>query len=75
MSKTKHRMAHFKHGLYSCWNYRGYCVQEKCKGTAGVRWQMSDESGDEWAWFFRTLAQFRKTVDRWERQRAKEQAA
>lgn len=53
------------------WNYRGYCVYRKCKGNAGCLWQMADDCG-EWAWFFRTLAEFRRTCDRWERQRAKE---
>lgn len=67
-------MAHFKRGSLSCWNYRGYCVEEKYKGNAGLRWQMADEEG-EWGWFFRTLAEFRRTCDRWERQRAKEAAA
>lgn len=57
-------MARFPGG----WNYRGYCVYRKPKGTAGCLWQMPDESGDEWAWFFRTLAEFRRTCDRWEKQ-------
>jgi hypothetical protein len=60
-------MARFPGG----WNYRGYCVHRKCKGNAGCLWQMADENG-EWTWFFRTLAEFRQTCDRWERQRAKE---
>lgn len=68
---AKHKMAHFWRGKLSGWNYRGYCVIEKHKGHAGVRWQMADASGDEWTWFFRTLAEFRRTVDRWERQRNK----
>lgn len=63
---SKHKMARFPGG----WNYRGYCVYRKHKGNAGCLWQMADET-DEWAWFFRTLAEFRKTCDRWERQRAK----
>jgi hypothetical protein len=69
--RPKHKMARFKRGRLSCWNYRGYCVSEKWPGNAGVRWQMADENG-EWGWFFRTLAEFRRTCDRWERQRAKE---
>lgn len=71
--RSKHRMMRFKSGRLSGWNYRGYCVTEKCPSNAGVRWQMADENG-EWGWFFRTLAEFRKTCDRWERQRAKEAA-
>lgn len=70
----KHKMARFKRGALSGWNYRAYCVVEKVDDQAGARWQMADESGDEWAWFFRTLAEFRSTCDRWERQRAKEAA-
>ena len=66
-------MARFKRGRLSCWNYRGYCVEEKWPGNAGLRWQMADESGEEWVWFFRTLADFRRTCDRWERQREREQ--
>ena len=68
--RSKHKMARFPGG----WNYRGYCVYRKHKGNAGCLWQMPDEIGDEWAFFFRTLAEFRKTCDRWERQRAKEAA-
>ena len=54
--RPKHRMARFKRGALSGWNYRGYCVVQKVKGQAGARWQMADESGDEWVWFFHTLA-------------------
>lgn len=68
--RPKYKMARFPGG----WNYRGYCVYRKHKGNAEYVWQMADESGDEWAWFFRTLAEFRRTCDRWERQRAKEAA-
>ena len=60
-------MARFPGG----WNYRGYCVYRKHKGNAGCLWQMADDCG-EWGWFFRTLAEFRRTCDRWERQRSKE---
>lgn len=61
--RTKHKMARFPGG----WNYRGYCVYRKHKGNAGCLWEMPDETG-EWAWFFRTLAEFRRKCDRWERQ-------
>lgn len=69
--RPKHKMARFKSGRLSSWNYRGYCVTEKWPGSAGVRWQMFDENGER-SWFFRTLAEFRRTCDRWERQRTKE---
>jgi hypothetical protein len=59
--KTKHRMGRIKNG----WNYRGYCVYRKHKGNVGLLWQMPDEFGDEWAYFFRTLAEFRRTVNEW----------
>jgi hypothetical protein len=68
--RSKHKMARFPGG----WNYRGYCVHRKRKGNAGCLWEMADDCG-EWAWFFRTLAEFRRTCDRWERQRAKEAAS
>ncbi len=71
MPSKKHKMAHFKRGPYSGWNYRAYCVVEKGKGNAGLRWEMCDEGGEP-CWFFRILADFRRTVDRWERQRAKQ---
>jgi hypothetical protein len=71
--RTKHKMAHFKRGVSSGWNYRAYCVTEKHKGNAGLRWEMCDDGGEP-TWFFRTLAEFRRTVDRWERQRAKAQS-
>lgn len=58
---TKHRMGRIRRG----WNYRGYCVYRKRKGNAGCLWQMADECGDEWAFFFSTLAEFRRTVDKW----------
>lgn len=61
--RPKYKMARFPGG----WNYRGYCVYRKHKGNAGCLWQMADENG-EWTWFFRTLAEFRKTCDRWEKQ-------
>ena len=67
--RTQHKMARFPGG----WNYRGYCVYRKHKGNAGCLWEMPDEYG-EWGWLFRTLAEFRRTCDRWERQRAKEAA-
>lgn len=62
MKRIKHRMGRFKGG----WNYRGYCVYRKVKGQPGCLWQMTDEVGDEWCFFFRTLAEFRRKVDRWE---------
>lgn len=68
--RPKHRMARLPGG----WNYRGYCVYRKHKGHAGCLWQMADWDG-EWQWFFHTLAEFCRTCDRWERQRAKEAAA
>ena len=70
--KLEHKMARFKQGTLAGWNYRAYCVTEKCKGNAGVRWEMCDDGGEP-NWFFRTLSEFRKTVDRWERLRAKQQ--
>ena len=70
----KYKMGHFKRNHRSGWNYRGYCVVEKNKNQAGVRWMMADKLGEEWVWFFRTLAEFRNTVDCWERQRVKTEA-
>jgi hypothetical protein len=70
--KPARRMARFKRGQLSCWNYRGYCVQERPPGDAGPRWISADEEGG-WRWSFRTLADFRRAVDRWER--ARERAA
>ena len=63
--KTKYKMVRINGG----WNYRGYCVYRKVRGQAGCLWQMPDECGDEWAFFWRKLAEFRKDVDKWYRQR------
>lgn len=70
MKATKHKMSRFKSDPFFGWNYRGYCVTEKCKGNAGLRWEMCDNIGEP-TWFFRTLAEFRENVDRWERRRTK----
>ena len=59
--KTKRRMARFKGG----WNYRGYCVYRVRK-----HWEMPDETFEECFMVFRTLAEFRRTVDKWEKRRA-----
>lgn len=67
--KTKHRMVKTSEYPNTAYNYRGYCIDRRCKGNAGCLWQMADENG-EWSWFFRTLAEFRRTVDKWERKRA-----
>ena len=57
----KYRMGRISGG----WNYRGYCVYRKVKGQAGCLWQMADDGGDEWAFFFSTLDEFRGAADRW----------
>lgn len=62
--KSKHRMARFPGG----WNYRGYCVYRKCRGQAGCLWQAPGEEGGEWEFFYRTLAEFRREIDKLYRQ-------
>lgn len=57
------KMARFPGG----WNYRGYCVY---RSDVTPRWRMVGDDG-EWVISFRTLAEFRRTCDHWERQAAK----